>query len=73
MEDYDEEVNALLEEAYQKKQANLTLDLEEGKAVIDFHQMQETCNRRVINVHRVDLKSGKNLQLVVFVYYFVNK
>ena len=73
MEDYDKEVNALLEDAYQKKKLNLTLDLEEGRAVIDFQQMQERYNRRVINVHRVDLKSGKNLQLVVFVYYFVNK
>ncbi|XP_071793818.1 uncharacterized protein [Asterias amurensis] len=62
MEDYDEEVNALLEEAYQKKKPNLTLDLEEGKAVIDFQQMQETCNRSVYNVHRVDLKSAARFE-----------
>ena len=60
MEDYDEEVNALLEEAYQKKKPNLTLDLEEGRAVIDFQQMQERSNGIVANVHRVDLKSGKH-------------
>ncbi|XP_071793811.1 protein mono-ADP-ribosyltransferase PARP14-like isoform X2 [Asterias amurensis] len=62
MEDYDEEVNALLEDAYQKKKPTVTLDLEEGKAIIDFQQMQETSNGSIINVHRVDLKSAARFE-----------
>ncbi|XP_071793808.1 protein mono-ADP-ribosyltransferase PARP14-like isoform X2 [Asterias amurensis] len=62
MEDYDEDLNALLEEAYQKKKPTVTLDMEDGRAVIDFQQMQGRCKRSVINVHRVDLKSAARFE-----------
>ncbi|XP_071793819.1 uncharacterized protein [Asterias amurensis] len=62
MDYYDEEVNALIEDAFQKKKPTVTFDMEDGRAVIDFQQMQETCNRSVINVHRVDLKSAARFE-----------
>lgn len=65
MADYDEGLNALIEDAYQKKNPTITFDMEDGRAVIDFQQMQGRCKRSVLNVHRVDLKSGKILELVV--------
>ncbi|XP_071793814.1 uncharacterized protein [Asterias amurensis] len=57
MVSYDEEVNAILEEAYQKKKTTVALDLQGGKAVIDFQQMQEILNGSVVkHIHRVNLK-----------------
>ncbi|XP_022096545.1 poly [ADP-ribose] polymerase 14-like isoform X2 [Acanthaster planci] len=55
VEDYDADINTIIEDAYQKKQALVTIDLVDGQITIDFSKMQELSKDGALTVSRVDL------------------
>ncbi len=64
---YEADVNAAIEEAYQRKQRYVELDLEEVKLKVDFKSMVETSlsnPRHRLKVYRADLMKGNVLQRI---------
>ncbi|XP_072024947.1 protein mono-ADP-ribosyltransferase PARP14-like [Amphiura filiformis] len=60
-DDYDEEINARLEKAYQNKEASIELDMEEGKIQIDLVKMVEIdVTGNEVQINRADLSIEKS-------------
>ena len=60
--DYGDEINPIIERAHRNRDTHVDLELEEGKIRIDFFAMEERHpgGRGKIEVHRADLKKGKD-------------
>ncbi|XP_022096567.1 poly [ADP-ribose] polymerase 14-like [Acanthaster planci] len=61
-EDYDAEVNAIIEDAYQKKRPLVTLDLEEGRVTVDFKKMKELSRAGSLSINRIDLQQATKFE-----------
>ncbi|XP_038046790.1 protein mono-ADP-ribosyltransferase PARP14-like [Patiria miniata] len=62
VEDYEAEINVIIEDAYQRKQPSVFLDLEEGRVTIDFSKMQELSRAGALSVNRVDLQQAAKFE-----------
>ncbi|XP_038045720.1 protein mono-ADP-ribosyltransferase PARP14-like [Patiria miniata] len=61
VEDYEADINAIIEDAYQRKQPSVVLDLEDGWFTIDFRKMEEQSTAGAFSVNRVDLQQDATL------------
>ena len=59
VEDYDADINIIIEDAYQKKLPSVAIDLEVGQITINFSKMEEISMDGNLTVCRVDKLQGE--------------
>ncbi|XP_038046789.1 protein mono-ADP-ribosyltransferase PARP14-like, partial [Patiria miniata] len=62
-EDYQAEINVIIEDAYQSKQPSVVLHLVDGRVTIDFRKMEERSRAGAFSVNRVDLQHVPKFQV----------
>ncbi|XP_038046788.1 protein mono-ADP-ribosyltransferase PARP14-like [Patiria miniata] len=59
---YDAKSNAVIEDAYQRKEPSVAMDLKEVRVTIDFNKMQELSEDGPVSLNRVDLQEVAKLE-----------